>query len=104
MTIDLSETNRGFLIGEFLDAYGAKCSIQESSVVPHIWLGPSDPDPKICVGNGTGWQPYQLPENVHCTTRMHLNQRQAAALIQLLQRFVDTGSLQPTEEPCPSTP
>jgi len=95
MDIALRKTGRGFLIGEFRDGNGEQCSIQESSVAtePYLWLGCDDPNPKYFPGDGTGWHPYPLPENVQCSTRMHLTQEQAAALIPLLQRFVDQGDL-----------
>lgn len=60
---------------------------------PLLWLGINDPNPKILPGNGTGWHDYPLPENVLCTTRMHLTQKQAKALIPLLQTFVKKGKL-----------
>lgn len=93
--MNLSATQRGFLRGEFVDRYGVKCSIQESSLATErcIWLGVNDPNPKIFPGNNTGWHDYELPENVMCTTRMHLTQKMAAELIPLLQRFVETGEL-----------
>ncbi|WP_197094662.1 hypothetical protein [Microvirga massiliensis] len=71
MPIELKRTDRGFVIGEFTDRYGAKCSIQDSSLAGEacIWLG---------------------TEN-----RMHLTQGMAAALIPLLQRFVAHGDLRP---------
>ena len=34
-----------------------------------------------------------IPEDVFINTRMHLNRVRAAALLPLLQRFVDTGDL-----------
>ena len=42
---------------------------------------------------GTGWVPFSIPEDVLLTTRMHLNREGAKKLIELLQDFVDTGSL-----------
>ena len=41
----------------------------------------------------TGHIPYPIHQDVHFTTRMHLNQEQAATLIVDLQRFVNTGSI-----------
>lgn len=98
--IETIKTPRGFVVGSFIDAYGVACSIQESSSVePHLWLGCNDPNAKIFPGNNTGWHEYPLPPNVSCTTRMHINQEQAAALIPLLQHFVQTGQLPCEEQP-----
>ena len=98
-------SNRGFTVIEFEDRYGVECSIQKSSLATEdaIWLGPSEPNPKILHGDAQrlgiatdadcGWVPYPLPEEVQCTTRMHLTQRQAAKLVRILERFVNTGEL-----------
>lgn len=93
--MQLKATNRGFVMGEFTDGNGVKCSIQESSAAeqPMLWLGCDGPNPMQFPGNNTGWHPYQLPANVECTTRMHLTQEQAAELIPLLQFFVEHGEL-----------
>lgn len=32
-------TERGFGYTEFRDSYGQDCSVQESSVMPHLWVG-----------------------------------------------------------------
>ena len=78
----LEKTERGFLRMEFNDAYGANCSIQESSnVEPHIWLGSDDDQQRHHV---TG----QL-----MSTRMHLNQEQVRELLPLLTYFAETGYL-----------
>lgn len=69
--IPLDTTGRGFTIGRFKDIYGADCSIQKSSLaeIDALWLGSE-------------------------TGRMHITQEMAAALIPLLQAFVETGELQ----------
>lgn len=73
--IVLGKTHRGFLSGDFQDSNGNNCSIQESSLVePRLWFG------RDSVLGEPG--------------RMHLTQQQAADLIPLLQRFVETGRLQ----------
>ncbi|WP_066922981.1 hypothetical protein [Methylobacterium sp. CCH5-D2] len=81
MIIELATTSRGFAVGRFLDRYQRSCSIQESSLAEEacIWLGCDE-------GEGS---------------RAHLTQEMAAALVPLLQHFVETGSLplrQPTAE------
>lgn len=68
MSIKIEETGRGFGQGYFVDRNGMACTIQESSIAtePCIWLGIS-PD------------------------QMQLTLENAADLIPLLQRFVETG-------------
>lgn len=43
------KTKRGFNISEFTDRYGAKCSLQKSSLATEecIWLGITNPNPRI---------------------------------------------------------
>jgi hypothetical protein len=104
--IDLEFTPRGFLKGEFVDLYGAKCSIQESSLATDdaIWLGVDDANPQIMVSDAqkiglvstqeNGWMSYPFPESVHFTTRMHLNRDQVKKLLPILRRFVKNGRLE----------
>lgn len=79
--IMLKTTQRGFLRGEFVDRYGEKCSIQESSIADEfcIWLG-CEHETKARDGEPVG-------------ARMHLTQELARDLILLLQRFANTGEL-----------
>lgn len=95
-----SNTERGFGLVEFQDAYGLKCSIQESSAwEPHIWLGVSDANPQIMnsdaaklglpTNGSTGWTEYQVPREVLMHTRMHLNKAQIIDLIAELQTYVE---------------
>jgi hypothetical protein len=100
-----SKTSREFEITEFLDTYGAKCSLQMSSsaMEDKIWFGVNDADPKILVSKAkehglkpqgeNGWMAYPIPEDVLLNTRMHLNRKQVAELLPYLQRFVETGNL-----------
>jgi hypothetical protein len=92
----MSENPHGFAVGEFLDFYDTLCSIQKSSLADEdcIWLGVNEPNAKILTGDGTGWHDYPLPPNVTCTTRMHLNREQVAALLPILPRFVETGEVE----------
>lgn len=101
----IGKTQRGFDIAKFIDVNGHTCSIQKSSVATDalIWLGVDTPNPQVLhtdakrLGIETdateGWIPYPLPDEVHVSTRMHLNRQQVAYLIPALQRFVDTGEL-----------
>jgi hypothetical protein len=68
--VELNATGRGFSRGEFTDLYGEPCSIQDSSLATDdaIWLGAD-------------------------ANRMHLSRAHAVALLPLLQRFVDTGTI-----------
>lgn len=103
-------TNRGFLRGEFKDANGHSCSIQESSACcvdenegSYLWLGNNDPMPEVLASQAhkygvkttetTGWVPYPIPDEVSIKTRMHLSQRQVQELLPLLKYFAKHGRL-----------
>lgn len=101
---------RGFLVSEFEDDYGAKCSLQKSSAASqdYVWLGIDDAQPQIMAsdalklglptnGQTTGWIPYPVPEQVLLTTRMHLSQESVKKLLPSLIHFAETGEL-PTDE------
>lgn len=90
---------RGFSCGEFLDRYGAKCSVQDSSIATEdcFWLGIDDADPKV-LEPGKGWQPLALPGSALLTTRMHVNRRLARRLLVVLRRFLETGSVAPKRQ------
>lgn len=99
--IDTKPANdRGFLRGEFADAYGKRCSIQESSIMAdegHIWLGCNDIELKR-FEPGKGWSDVPLQMDAHgimhqANTRMHLSQQMVRDLLPLLQHFADTGTL-----------
>lgn len=100
--MDIRLTQCGFARGEFVDLYGGKCSIQESSLATGaaLWLGIDYAEPKILASQtpqgGNGWVPYPVPDEVLLSTRMHLTQEMAEELIPLLRHFVETGGL-----PCP---
>lgn len=110
--IESSLTNRDFVRVEFTDLYGAKCSIQESSLAdePAIWLGVSPaevkvmsvdaknlPPPRIVPEKGSdetyGWSDYILPDKVHVFSRMHLSIDVAKVLVKELNYFIKTGEL-----------
>ncbi|HEX5426524.1 MAG TPA: hypothetical protein VFW94_23455 [Candidatus Acidoferrales bacterium] len=94
MKISRRETNRGFQILEFTDLYGVACNIQKSSLANEhaIWIGCEDANPEVLIP-GHGWTPVPMPEEYVANTRMHLNREQVAALLPILQRFVDTGEI-----------
>jgi hypothetical protein len=91
--LDVGNTQRGFGRIEFTDRYGAKCSLQDSSLATEsaIWFGPNEAEPQICV-QGKGWQPYPVPEEVMMTTRMHLTQSMVKQLLPFLTDFAETGN------------
>jgi hypothetical protein len=78
---DHEYTDRGFSYVQFEDHYKQQCSIQQSSVYTHIWLG-VDKD----------WQGKEI------FGRMHLSMEQVQALLPYLERFAKTGSMEPEEE------
>ena len=110
-----SNNDSGFPTALFKDAYDKKCSIQCSSAIDDtdygfehpgssfLWVGILDAEPQILckdakkIGLPTqsdvGWQPYNIPENILLTTRMHLNREQIKDIINVLQEWLDTGIL-----------
>lgn len=100
-------TYRGFGIYKFQDINGNKCHLQKSSLATEdcIWLGLDSADPKIMardsekigipVSQDTGWVDFKIPEEVLLSTTMHISQKQANDIIEILQRFVDTGEIYP---------
>lgn len=112
--IKIAPTHRGFICGEFKDANGQECSIQESSACcrtekegSYLWLGIDDAKPVVMAFDAprlgvettetTGWVPYPVPKEVLMHTRMHLSQRQVKELLPLLQYFAEHGEL-PTDK------
>lgn len=102
-------TSRGFEIIHFKDRYGAPCTLQMSSLADYaqpgisaVWLGVEDADPRVLASEAesvgvktnelSGWVPYQIPEDVLLTTRMHLDREQVAALIVHLQSWLSRGT------------
>lgn len=103
--MELTNTERGFAILNFTDRYGAKCSIQKSSLATEdaIWFGIDDVEPKILAKDAqklgistslnTGWIKYHIPDEVLLSSRMHLTQEQVIELLPTLQRFAETGEI-----------
>jgi len=102
----MKKTHRGFDYSEFIDSYGAKCSVQKSSsaMEPKIWFGVQDANPIIMVSDAiklglnptgqNGWTKFEVPKEVMFTTRMHLTQEMLHDLMPTLTQFVDTGELE----------
>ena len=101
--MELKKTNRGFSLISFTDRYGAKCSLQDSSLATEaaLWFGIDDANPQIMASKtpqgGTGWVDFPIPEDVSLTTRMHLTQDQVRELLPVLQRFAKTGTIREVE-------
>ncbi len=103
--MEIKLNNRGFAVGVFIDTYGSKCSVQQSSLASddRLWVGVDDPNPQILASQAadlgidspenTGWIPYPLPSQVLLSTRMHLDEQQVKELVGVLQRWLDTGTL-----------
>ena len=99
---DVALTGRGFEVIRFEDIYGAGCSLQASSRIGAVWLGPDNARPRVLASEArdlgvptsetTGWVPFPVPTNVLMTTRAHLNRDQVAALIHHLQGWLDNDT------------
>jgi hypothetical protein len=76
--MDFTTTQRGFAVSDFRDRYGAKCSLQKSSLASEdaIWLG--------------------IDEVAGQPARMHLTQEMVAMLLPALTAFAETGELPAT--------
>ena len=77
--LQFHSTDRGFVRSDFVDLNGQRCSIQESSLATEdaIWIGCDE-------GLHTGSK---------CLARMHIDQKMALELIEVLQHFVRNGTL-----------
>lgn len=94
--MELTTTARGFSLGNFIDRYGNKCSIQKSSLATEdaIWLGIDDPKLTIFENEGMGkYLITEMPKTFSVDSRMHLTREQVAELLPILQRFVETGEI-----------
>lgn len=92
-------SDRGFKAGRFIDNYGKKCSLQESSACAsngdegwYIWLGLDEVEIHKGLATGPGTRVY-LDDTHDVFSRMHLSQKRVAELIPHLQYFVETGYL-----------
>lgn len=86
-------TSRGFEYLIFSDQHDKECCMQRSSLADEdaIWLGNCDPEPKILaskvIKGGTGWIPYEIPEDVSIRHRMLLTRDHAVTLALKLLQF-----------------
>ena len=98
--MDFTAANRGFLVAEFTDQNGVKCSLQESSLATEacVWLGCNEIGLKKFIPY-KGWENVELEQNdphgvTHiANTRMHLTQEMVRNLLPALQHFAETGEL-----------
>lgn len=85
---DVKRTARGFARIDFEDAYGAKCSLQDSSAIPNVWLGVdvAFPDREGVAHRLDGG-------------RMHLSKDQVKALVRHLQAWLKSadGDFEPVD-------
>ena len=90
-------TDRGLQRIEFVDRYGEKCSIQDSSLATEdaIWFGIDELEIKIDPSHtgGRGWVKHELPPGAHAFAHMHLTRHQVLGLLPLLHFFADKGVL-----------
>jgi hypothetical protein len=112
--LKMERTERGFVIGEFKDRGGLKCSVQKSSTAGEdcIWLGVHEDRLDVCLGNGRGWVQPNLKElvaekypgnaGILLNTRMHLSRGQVRQLLPLLRHFVETGDLPEPQDDAPA--
>lgn len=89
----ITKTERGFRVAQFVDRYGAQCSIQKSSLATAdaIWIGIDNPEINVMADGG--WQKLELPEGSLINSRMHLTQEQVAEILPVLEYFVQHGEL-----------
>ena len=76
-------TKRGFEYIDFIDRYGAKCSLQQSSLADYIQPGMS----AIWLGVEVNLKGVTVNE------RMHIDLKQAKALVKVLNKWIKNGSL-----------
>ncbi len=100
----LQYSSRGFAYYEFTEVNGDVCNIQKSSIAMEdcIWLGSKTIGLKGFIPYGNpSWRDVtedQIREkfgfqDIIANNRMHLNREQVAALLPILQKFVDTGEI-----------
>ena len=71
----------------FKDVYGLDCTIESDPMVGmsdngSIWLGVEPKHKRFVVGRRSGWDDCELPENVHCFSKMRLSRRAASVCSQ----------------------
>lgn len=94
---EISQTGRYFALTNFVDRFGSKCSLQESSAADEasIWFGVDELKIQHFKA-GQGWDEIKFPPNTteeHWVdnARMHLSQDMVRKLLPTLIRFAMTG-------------
>ncbi len=106
MTVVISRTERGFALGEFFDAKGVACSIQNSSLATEsaIWFGVEKANPQkleegILVAVKPPVDPIPIAgwpgmsHDILYNTRMHLTIRNIKTLIRNFEKFLETKTV-----------
>ena len=90
---DVTKTTRQFQIIMFKDRYDTPCSLQQSSIADYeppgstaVWLGV---DRQVLPHDGVFDAANQ--------TRMHIDLKQAKALVAVLEQWIETGSFVDTK-------
>lgn len=93
------QSPRGFTIMSFKDTYEVPCILQESSAVtPSIWLGTVPRSYTRWLSDDKGqYKELPITEEMCIATRIHLSQKEVAALLPYLEYFAQTGHLPPHE-------
>lgn len=94
--MEVKQTQRGFDLSEFIDRYGAKCSLQKSSIATEdcIWLGVDNPKLTVFENENKGrYIITEMPSNFDVNARMHLTREMVQELLPYLQKFAETGEL-----------
>ncbi len=83
-----TKTGRGFELVEFIDRYGAACSLQQSSAADYIIPGSSF----LWLGRDKNAEPHPVTKE-ELPPRMHLNRDQVQELVTRMQTWLLTGSI-----------
>ena len=92
-------TKRKFKLVNFKDKNNVSGSIQMSSLATDecIWFGCDDVDPQYFIPYvNPSWRKLEKPQGSTewvFNSRMHLNRKQVAKLIPILQKFVKKGTI-----------
>ncbi len=94
MGLKPSYTSRGFARYDFKDWNGDACSLQMSSAIASVTRDGDTIDVE-CIWLGCDHETIHHVTGERCGARMHLTREQVAALLPILQRFVDSGEIDP---------
>lgn len=87
---EIGKTNRGFEIILFQDRYGTPCSLQQSSIFDDEWADlPGSTAIWLGVDSHVGKHDGMFDNGNK--TRMHIDLKQARALVAVLETWIATG-------------